>query len=36
MFPNVILARNFGFTEEEFYEAEEEAREDVQVSFSTT
>ena len=36
VFPNVILARNFGFTEEEFYEAEEEAREDVQVSFSTT
>ena len=36
VFPNVVVARNFGFQEAEFYEAEETAREDVQVSFSTT
>jgi LemA protein len=33
-FPNVIIARNFGFQEAEFFEAEEEAREEVRVDFS--
>jgi LemA protein len=33
-FPSVLIARSFGFTEEEFYEAEEEARAEVSVSFS--
>ena len=34
VFPNVLLAGMFGFTEEEFYRAEEGAREDVTVSFA--
>ena len=34
--PSAIIAGMFGFRPEEFYEAEETAREDVQVSFSTT
>jgi LemA protein len=33
VFPNVFVARMFGFVEEEFYEAEEAAREDVRVDF---
>lgn len=33
VFPNVLIARSFGFTEEEFFEAEAESREDVNVSF---
>jgi LemA protein len=33
-FPTMIIAGNFGFTAEEFFEAEEEAREDVRVSFA--
>lgn len=33
-FPTVIMGRLFGFLPEEFYEAEEAAREEVQVSFS--
>jgi LemA protein len=33
VFPSVIVARMFGFREEEYYEAEESAREDVRVSF---
>lgn len=36
VFPNVLIAGMFGFTEEEFYRAEEGAREDVTVSFGTT
>ncbi|MGE5594509.1 MAG: LemA family protein [Hyphomicrobiales bacterium] len=36
VFPNVFLANMFNFEPSEFYEAEEEAREDVTVSFSTT
>jgi LemA protein len=32
-FPTVILANSFGFQPEPFFEAEEEARQDVQVSF---
>ncbi|MCC6382030.1 MAG: LemA family protein [Dehalococcoidia bacterium] len=36
VFPNVFLANMFGFQPAEFYEAEEEARQDVKVSFSTT
>ena len=32
-FPNAVLARNFGFKEAEFFEAEEEAREEVRVDF---
>jgi LemA protein len=36
VFPNVILAGMFRFTAAEFYEAEEEARQDVKVSFSAT
>lgn len=35
-FPNVVIARNFGFQPEEFFEAEEEAREEVRVDFSST
>jgi LemA protein len=31
--PTVFIASMFGFTQEEFFEAEEEAREDVQVDF---
>jgi LemA protein len=34
--PTNIIAGMFNFKEEEFYEAEETAREDIQVSFSTT
>ncbi len=34
-FPSVIFANMFGFKPEEFFEAEEEARQDVKVSFST-
>jgi LemA protein len=33
-FPNVIIANMFGFRPEEFYQAEEAARQDVQVSFA--
>lgn len=33
-FPNVVIARNFGFTQEEYFEADEGAREDVTVSFT--
>jgi len=33
-FPNVIIARNFGFKEAEFFETDEEAREEVRVDFS--
>lgn len=33
-FPNVVLARQFGFQSEDYFEAEEEAREDVSVSFA--
>lgn len=36
VFPAVMIAGMFGFTQEEFFEAEEEARGDVEVSFSTT
>lgn len=36
VFPNVILAGMFGFQPSEFYEAEEESRADVRVSFSTS
>lgn len=32
-FPTVIIANSFGFQPEEFFEAEEQAREDVHVSF---
>ncbi len=34
VFPNVMLANSFGFRPYEFFEAEEEAREDVHVSFA--
>ncbi len=34
-FPSVILANMFGFQPEQFFEAEEEARQDVHVSFGT-
>jgi len=34
-FPSVMLANTFGFQPAEFFEAEEEAREEVKVSFST-
>ncbi len=34
-FPSVIMANMFGFQPSEFFEAEEEAREDVKVSFTT-
>ena len=33
-FPSVFFARTFGFQPEEFFEAEDEARQDVKVSFS--
>ncbi len=33
--PTVFIANMFGFTAEEFFEAEEEAREDVKVDFGT-
>ena len=36
VFPNVLLAGMFNFEPSEFYEAEETAREEVSVSFSTT
>ncbi len=32
-FPNVLIARNMGFQEMEFFEAEEEARQEVRVDF---
>lgn len=32
-FPSVIIARNFGFKEAEFFEADEEGREEVRVEF---
>lgn len=35
-FPNVIIARNFGFQEAEFFEADEEGREEVRVDFGAT
>jgi LemA protein len=35
VFPNVFVARMFGFVPEEFYEAEETARQDVRVDFGT-
>ncbi|MFN0147370.1 MAG: LemA family protein [Dehalococcoidia bacterium] len=35
VFPTLIIAGMFGFKPEEFYEAEESAREEVQVSFSS-
>ena len=34
-FPSVLIARNFGFTQEAYFEAEESAREDVTVSFTS-
>jgi LemA protein len=34
-FPTLIFAGMFNFEQEEFFEAEEEAREDVRVSFTT-
>lgn len=34
-FPTVIIANTFGFQPEEFFEAEEEARQDVHVDFGT-
>lgn len=36
VFPNVFIAGMFHFEPSEFFEAEEEARQDVEVSFSTT
>ena len=36
VFPNVLLAGMFNFEQAEFYEAEEAAREEVTVSFTTT
>jgi LemA protein len=36
VFPNVLLAGMFNFEASEFYEAEEQAREEISVSFSTT
>ena len=36
VFPNVVLAGMFHFEAAEFFEAEEAARQDVNVSFSTT
>ncbi len=35
VFPSVLVARMFGFVQEEFYEAEAGAREDVRVDFGT-
>ncbi len=34
VFPNVLIAGMFGFTEEEFYRTDEASREDVSVSFA--
>lgn len=34
VFPNVIFANLFGFKEEQFFEAEEEAKKEVKVDFS--
>lgn len=34
-FPNVVIARNFGFTAEAYFETDEESREDVTVSFTS-
>jgi LemA protein len=34
-FPSVVMANMFGFQPSEFFEAEDEAREDVKVSFTT-
>ena len=36
VFPSVLIARMFNFLPSEFFEAEEEARQDVKVSFSAT
>ncbi len=36
VFPNVIIANMFNFERNEFFEAEETAREDIAVSFSST
>jgi LemA protein len=36
VFPNVLIAGMFHFEPSEFFEAEEAARQDVNVSFSTT
>lgn len=36
VFPSVMIARMFNFLPSEFFEAEEEARQDVKVSFSAT
>jgi len=36
VFPKVVLANMFGFQPEEFFEAEDEARQDVRVSFGNT
>ena len=33
VFPNVIIARSMGFSEEDFFEAEEEAKKEVKVKF---
>jgi LemA protein len=33
-FPSVMIARQFGFKQEAYFEAEETAREDVKVSFA--
>ena len=33
VFPSVIVANAFGFKPEEFFEAEEEERKDIKVSF---
>ncbi|MBI2012630.1 LemA family protein [Candidatus Curtissbacteria bacterium] len=33
VFPNVLFANFFGFTQEEFFEAEEEAQKDIKVKF---
>ena len=33
IFPNVMVARLMGFSEEEFFEAEEEAKKDIKVKF---
>jgi LemA protein len=34
IFPAVLIARQFGFTPSDYFEAEETAREDVRVSFA--
>jgi LemA protein len=33
VFPNVLIARLFNFSEEEFFDAEEEAEKDIKVEF---